>query len=126
MKKQKLIAHGEVYNVREEMTDENGVHGEWDDYPDWYEYKMFLVAPGGEIISEWDSLTETYNGMQKLTRADCEKSVKEIVKDVKAGKISHWFSHVPEKYLVKEKYSVSGKSRRKPRSGPATGIGSTR
>ena len=111
-KRGKLRAIGEVYNVRERMTEEAGVHGSWDDYPDWYEYEMFLYGPNGEIVDEWDSLSETYNGVQRLSRETAERAVKEIVDDVAAGKVEHWFSHVPKTLLT----SSTGTGKRLKRS----------
>ncbi len=119
-----LIAHGEVYNVRERMSEENGIPGEWDDYPDWYEYEMFLIEPNGDIVSEWDSLTETYNGVQRLTEAEARKSVKEIVDDVKAGKASHWFTNIRE--TAKSTKPKSRKSTRRKSASVGTSLGGMR
>ena len=91
----KYKAVGEVYNVRERMSEENGLSGEWDDNPDWYEYEMFLYDPKGEIVDSWDSLSETYNGMQKLTESEAKKSAKRVEDDVAKGNVSTWFSHAP-------------------------------
>ena len=91
----KYKAIGSVYNVQEKMTEENGLHGEWDDYPDWYEYEMLLYGPKGEVVDEWDSLTETYNGMQKLTLAEAKKSAKRVEDDVARGNVTTWFSRAP-------------------------------
>lgn len=95
-KKSGLRAFGEVYNVRERMAEENDIEGEWDDYPDWYEYEMFLMDTDGDIIDSWDSLSETYNGVQKLDEQTANDSVRRIVKDVEAGNAESWFSNVPE------------------------------
>ena len=91
----KYKAAGEVYNVQERMSGENGISGEWDDNPNWYEYEMFLYGPKGEIVDSWDSLSETYNGMQQLTEADAKKAAKRIEDDVAKGNVTTWFSHVP-------------------------------
>ena len=108
----KLRAFGEVYNVQERMTDA-GIHGSWDDYPDWYEYDMFLLDSDGDIVDSWDSLVETYNGVQRLSKETAESAVKEIVDDVAAGKVEHWFSNVPKELLsTSTKRATKSKTRK--------------
>jgi hypothetical protein len=61
---------------------------------DWYEYEASLVcASCGIVVDEWDSLSETYNGMQRLTKKEATASFREIRKDIaKGGGPTDWFS----------------------------------
>ena len=93
MKKARFTVDAEVYNVAARMADSGGPG--YDDNPDWWEYEVRLLDSDGDVVDEWDSLSETYNGVQQLTQSNAKKAVAEIAADVKAGKASLWFSRVP-------------------------------
>src|SRR3990167_3750906 len=94
MNKFRYIADGYVYNVKEKM--EESIDDE--EFikrfkPDHYEYTVWLVdTKTGETVDEWDSLDETYNEGQELSKNQAEKSLKEVLDDVnKEGKVTYWF-----------------------------------
>lgn len=64
----------EVYNVKERL-EESGLPDKYtvDIDSSWYEYEVFLLDSSSEIVAEWDSYTETYNGIQQLTKEQAEK-----------------------------------------------------
>lgn len=86
------IVGGEVYNVKK-MFRENIGDEEWiKELPsDWYEYRVWILAPDGTILHEWDSRTETYNGSHRLTFKEAKDAVKEIINDCLHGKCEDWF-----------------------------------
>ena len=61
------------------------------DDPEWHEYIVRLLDSRGQIVDEWNSLSETYNG-QRLTKAECERAVVEIKADVAADNAKAWFT----------------------------------
>jgi hypothetical protein len=67
-------AEGEVYQVCREYPDLEGG-------PEWYEYRVWYIVEG-KIIAYWDSLQETYNGMQQLNRQEAETALAEILEEV--------------------------------------------
>lgn len=59
---------------------------------DWYEYQVKLVdVESGEVVDEYDSLTETYNKDDGLTEETAQEAVDEIREDVEAGLEFYWF-----------------------------------
>ena len=74
---------------------------------------MFLLDLDGNIVDEWDSLVETYNGVQRLDKETAENAVKVIEDDVAAGKVSHWFSNVPKELLP---VATKSRPRKRPKS----------
>lgn len=85
-----MYVTGEVYNVKEAYED--GLNN-YDDAPaDWYEYEVSLHDDKGNVIDSWNSLEETYNGMQQLTEEEAERALKEIKGDCEKGNYSNWFS----------------------------------
>ena len=88
-----LAVTGEVYNVRERMEDA-GVPGDWS--KDHWEYEVTLVDRNGRELDSWDSLTETYNPGQELTKALAQRSFNEVVRDVAAGDAKKWFNRAPD------------------------------
>lgn len=82
--KSKYKLYSEVYSVRERYDP--------DAPPEWYEYEVALLDSDGDIVDEWDSYSETYNGIQKLDRAGCKAAIAEIRKAVKAGNWADWFT----------------------------------
>lgn len=66
-----------------------------DTHPNWFEYRVMLLCDG-QPIDRWDSAMETYNGIQKLSRGQAERAIREIEEDVEQeGNVDEWFSHVP-------------------------------
>lgn len=86
------IVSGEIYNVREFFKKQLGEEACQAIPSDWYEYRVTLLGPKGEIIDEYDSLIESYNGFQTLSRDDASDSLKEIIEDCLKGKIENWFN----------------------------------
>ena len=80
-----MHATGEVYQVQEAKGDT--AHGET-----WHEYTASLVCDCGQVIDEWDSYTETYNGIQWLDRKSAGDALAQIQAAVKAGDADNWFS----------------------------------
>lgn len=80
-----MRAEGEIYNV----WDERGIIGHG---PDWCEYRMSLTCECGGLLDDWDSFYETYNGVQQLTRAECARSVAEVVTATENGQAGDWFT----------------------------------
>ena len=77
-KKDKYTVAYEVYNVKERY-EENGI--DTTNTPsDWFEYEMDLYK-NGKLIESWDSLSDTYDGIHKLTRESATKAAEDIVKD---------------------------------------------
>jgi hypothetical protein len=66
---------GEIYRVADVMATDD---------PDWYEYTVTLFH-GAEVVASWDSLTETYNGLQRLTKEKAEKALQDVIDHVAAG-----------------------------------------
>lgn len=83
-------AYGEVYNVKERFEDAGMPTEDID--PNWYEYEVTLEDKDGHEIDSWDSYTETYNGVQTLSKKTAEKAMGEILDDVEKGKASEWFN----------------------------------
>lgn len=83
---------GQVYQVQDMLGED------YTDDEDWYEYRVQLVNQGGEIVDEWDSLGETYNGVpgQRLSKDKAEESLQEIRQDVRKGNADMWFSRIDE------------------------------
>lgn len=80
---------GWPYRVRDHYRD-SGIPG-WKEVPaKWWEYRVTLLR-NGRTVTQWDSLVETYNGMQQLTYNQCRSSIAEIKRDVERGKIEDWF-----------------------------------
>jgi len=78
-----LYVESEIYPVREiNPSAEKG----------WYEYKVKLLNRKGEILDEWDSINECYEGFQRLTFKDCQQAIKTIKADVANGKANEWFT----------------------------------
>lgn len=59
----------------------------------WYEYRVRLLDDENCTIDRWDSLFETYNGVegQRLSKSESEAAVEEIKQDVKCGNADEWF-----------------------------------
>lgn len=74
------VVRGCVYQVRA-MQKKHGIASTAP--PDWYEYKVALLDKNGEVIDMWDSIEETYNGVQKLTKQEAIDAVKDIIRDCK-------------------------------------------
>jgi hypothetical protein len=86
---------GYSYNVREYYEDATGDPKLYGDAPEWwFEYRVTLIDANGAELSEWDSLTETYNGVQRLTQEDCQKAIQNIQDEVAAGKVADWFHNI--------------------------------
>jgi len=83
-------AYGEVYNVKERLEDAGMPTADID--PDWYEYEVTLEDKDGHEIDRWDSYSETYNGVQTLSKKTAERAMTEILDDVEKGKAANWFS----------------------------------
>jgi len=64
-----------------------------EELPDWwYEYTVKLLNDEGNVVDEWDSLVECYNGAQRLTMEEAEKAIEEIRRDVEErGCPERWF-----------------------------------
>jgi len=75
----------EVYQVSERI--------ESVDDEDWYEYIVSLYDDQQNLLDEWNSRRETYNGVksQRLTKKKAEEAAQEIKDDVAAGEASAWF-----------------------------------
>ena len=87
MGRKKYRATFAVYNVAERM-EENGVDIHRDD-PSWFEYEVDLLCGHcGEHVSSFDSLHETYNGVQRLSKAEAERAARELVGEVEGGDVS--------------------------------------
>ena len=115
MKRSKYIFDGEVYNVKERMYEAGVPMSEADENPDWYEYNATLLnRKTGQLVDEWDSLSETYNGVQRLTKAKAEASVAEIAKDVKSGHADKWFIRAEA-----ENFGASSKPKKTKKAGKA-------
>ena len=68
-----MTRDGEIYRVSDEIP------GETDQT--WYEYRVWETDGTGLIVREFDSLVETYNGMQKLTKNEAIEAMNEIIKE---------------------------------------------
>lgn len=93
-KKKDIVADGEVYNVKEKVEElEHFDESISENIPDdWYEYEVWLIDKNsGEVITGWDSLIETYDGLHKLSEDSAQRSMLEVINDVKKGKIKEWF-----------------------------------
>lgn len=80
-----------VYNVCK-AYEENGIpidHNK-NNCDDWFEYEIVLMRDG-KVVDVFDSLSETYNGVQKLSYKDAINAAKEILDDVREGNIREWF-----------------------------------
>ena len=75
----------EVYQVSERIE---SVEDE-----EWYEYIVSLYEDQQNLLDEWNSRRETYNGIkgQRLTKKKAEEAVEEIEDDVAAGEAPSWF-----------------------------------
>ena len=64
------------------------------DDPSWFEYRVMLLDEDGDIVDEWNSLDETYNGAisRRLTEEGALAAIEEIRTAVKAGCAADWFS----------------------------------
>jgi hypothetical protein len=65
-----------------------------DDDPDWWEYRVHLWdRDTDELVDEWDSLCETYNGVpgQRLSFEEAERAVERIRDSVTDGNAADWF-----------------------------------
>jgi len=49
--------------------------------PDWYEYFIITKNDDDEVVALWDSLFETYNRVQKLTKSEAEAALKDIIEN---------------------------------------------
>lgn len=56
-----------------------------------FEYRVWLLE-GREVVAEWNSLTETYEGGRHLAYEECKASIQEIKDDVAEGKAEEWFT----------------------------------
>jgi len=84
-KDEKYWVDYDVYNVAERIDNI--------DDDDWYEYKVMLMQ-GEELLTMWDSRTETYNGSEKQrltykTAKDVVLRIKEQVEESQDP--SNWF-----------------------------------
>lgn len=85
-------AYGQVYNVRERQLEQFGEA--LTDDPSWFEYEVFLENENGEVIDEWDSIIETYNGVkgQRLSEKKAQEAIDEIMEDVNENnEADMWF-----------------------------------
>ena len=80
-----MHANGRVYQVQDEHR--NYTHGE-----DWHEYTAYLICDCGHCVDEWDSYTETYNGIQWLDKKTAGEALAEVQEAVKNGEAAEWFS----------------------------------
>jgi len=80
-----MYIQSEVYQVSERI--------ESVDDEDWYEYIVSLYDDQQNLLDEWNSRLETYNGIkgQRLTKKKAEEAVEEIKEDVAAGEAPAWF-----------------------------------
>ena len=62
------------------------------DNDDWYEYICELYR-GYNLIDRWDSLHETYNGVegQRLSFDEAREAAQEIRESVNNGDVEDWF-----------------------------------
>lgn len=84
----KYTANGEIYSVLAECED----NGYYDASLNWYEYRAYLCNEKGQIVDSFNSLFETYNGVQRLTKAEAQLALDDIVNDCNNGLASDWFS----------------------------------
>jgi hypothetical protein len=71
--------YGEMYSVRNHYLDSGVAKPFTDDYAGWYEYRIYQVNSNGQIVKEWDSLYETYNGCQRLDKKQAKEALKDII-----------------------------------------------
>jgi len=58
-----------------------------------YEYRVKLLdTKTKEIVDEWNSMFQCYNGSGHLTKENAEANVEQIVQDVEDGKPELWFN----------------------------------
>jgi len=60
----------------------------------WYEYRVKLYL-NDELIDEWDSIIETYNGVkaQRLTQKSAKRSAQQVVSAVEdGGEVEEYFT----------------------------------
>ena len=50
-------------------------------FPDWYEYMVTKIESYYDIGYEFDSLYETYNGMQKLDRKGAIQAAEDLINE---------------------------------------------
>lgn len=60
---------------------------------DWHEYIVALYDDQQNILDEWNSRLETYNGMkdQRLSYEQALEAAQEIKEDVAGGEAPEWF-----------------------------------
>jgi len=88
--------YGRVYNVAERQKEMFGE--KLTDDESWYEYEVYLENENGEVVSKWDSQSETYNGVkdQRLSEREAKEAIDEIKEDIneKGKNPELWFSNI--------------------------------
>lgn len=57
-----------------------------------YEYRVKLLNEDtAEVIDEWDSLYECYNGSGHISKENAKATIKQIQSDVSDGDANVWF-----------------------------------
>lgn len=83
----------EIYRVIDKRADDPRVDVIADSRADWHEYEVQLVrVSDGQEVAQFDSYEECYNGVQWLTREDCENAISEIAAAVAEGNWADWFT----------------------------------